>query len=472
LIEPTEGSEGEAPLREVRVVLLAGMGGGTGGGTVIDVAAAVHHVAERLDIKVTVDGVLMGSPVVGAAASGLATANMFALLAELRDTMQTGTCGAITASGEEHPLERPGPPFDAIYLVAHPGGADAAVSHAQLDDVARYLAWSQRYPLGVWLDECRQAEHTQPLSASEPLYFRTLAFSSLSHNLQARQQQSARQLQREVWDHWLADQQSTATHVSIPRREPTSGEPNDEVSVSREERLRGRFGDLANTRFAHQATTELVALWPTDPAAEVEDTRVLSAIKRLAAMLELRNDELAAGPLATGKAATADLDVMAGRAMHQLLARPQWNTYDPPQGLKVLDELVLHECTSNSTIDLEVEGVADMAVEGLQHAAATALSCGFERRTLVVLPKSTSYDGIAESISATRPTAALLRTETSEAWIATEGCGVASQSLAVRLAHIHPDIAEAASRLYTRADIEWNNPLHVPQAEAAVENSN
>jgi serine/threonine protein kinase len=461
--------EGEGVQREIRVVLLAGMGGGTGSGTVIDIASAVRHVADQREIKVTIDGVLLGSPVLGAAASGLAMANMFALLAELRHTMQHGTCGALTASGETHPLERSGPPFDSISVVAHPGGADAALSHAQLDDVARHLAWSRRTPLADWLDACHKSPVEPTDDADEPLHFRTLAFSSLSHTLQARQQQAARGLHREVWNHWLTDQQGTSCHTSVPRRETPLEGGEGTSPLSREERLRSRFGELSSTRFAHQAIAELVQVWPANPDVEVEDPRVLSSVKRLAALLELRSSELPAEPAKEARFAPADLDILAGRAMHQLLARPQWNTYDPPQGLKVLDELLLQECSTNASADAPLVETTPLAGEGLEHAAATVLSCGFNRRTLAVLPEGSQYDALADSIAATRPTTLLLRTALPEAWIAAEGSGVSSQSLAVRLAHIHPDIAEAASRLHTRADIQWDNPLHMVEREAQPE---
>src|SRR5690606_37582255 len=104
-----------------------------------------------------------------------------------------------------------------------------------------------------------------------------------------------------------------------------------------------------------------------------------------------------------------------------------------------------------------------------ESASGTVLTCGFARRTLAALPSGALYDGIARSIAEVRPTTHVVRGDHREGWIAIEGSGVASQSLAVRLAHIHPDIADAASRLHTRSDIEWANPLLLtePKDEAA-----
>jgi hypothetical protein len=66
---------------------------------------------------------------------------------------------------------------------------------------------------------------------------------------------------------------------------------------------------------------------------------------------------------------------------------------------------------------------------------------------------------LSEAIDAlmkARPTAAIVTANIDEPVVFCEGSGVSPSSLARRLKRIYPGIAEAASRLFTRIDIDWS----------------
>src|SRR5690606_11865584 len=164
----------------------------------------IRHVAARLGANVCVEGFFMGCPLATASASGLATANMFALLAELRQVSATGNLGALHALSGEHPLEGGGPPFDMAYVIAHPGSTDANEGLALVDSIASYLAWARRHPLSGWRAACRSEKTPQEDRPGEPLLLRSLGFASLSQAIEARRQVEGERLQQSVWRYWLS----------------------------------------------------------------------------------------------------------------------------------------------------------------------------------------------------------------------------------------------------------------------------
>ena len=458
----TGDQAGDAPQPKLRVVLLAGMGGGTGGGMAIDMAYAIRHVAARVGAQVSVEGFLMGAPLASAAGSGLATANMFALLGELRQVSEEGNRGLLTAGAGDHPLEGSVAPFDAAYFVPYPSTSDPGQAHAVADQTASYLAWARRQPLSMWREACRATPTPQESGPDEPLRLRSLAFASLSQAIASRQAVEAEQLRHQVWDYWLAPGTPPLNRPSLPL--PAAVETKDDSGLndftpSREERLRSRFQQRAATRFAEQVAEELAAIWPTpEDLPEGEDPRVIAGIKRLAGALELKVAQPLPDTALQGELGIPP-QILARRVLHQLLAMPQWSTFDSPTCLQMIDELLQTECRKAIGSDTAGKNLDGLATEALQRATAGVLTCGVDRRTLAVLPNAPCFEKVAASLVATRPETKILRGEFPAGWVAVEGSGISAQSLALRMAHIHPDIADAADRLHTRTDIEWKNPL-------------
>ncbi len=459
----TAASDGEqSPPRELRVVLLAGMGGGTGGGMAIDVAYAIRHVAARLGAQVTIEGFFLGCPLATASASGLATANMFALLGELRQVAASGNRGALHALSGEHPLEGGGPPFEATYLIAHPNSADATQGFGLIDNTASYLAWARRHPLFDWRVACRGEKTPQENQSGEPLLLRSLGFASLSQAIDARRQIEAEKLRQSVWRFWLSQGISSVKRPTTIYGKELDGcddESPEELLVSRDERLRARFQQAATTRFAEDVAEVLISMWPTDEGAtEMEDPRVVAGIKRLAGALEIQTERMSAES-AEGVSIEIPPHAIGRRVLQQLMAMPQWSTFDAAHCLRAIDERLFAECRTLLESQVERQETGHLASEALDQATGAVLTCGFDRRSLAFLPKTPQFEGVASSLATARPEAHILRGDGPVGWIAVEGSGISSQSLAVRMSHIYPDIAEAAERLHTRADIRWLDPL-------------
>ena len=115
----------EAP--ETRVVLLVGMGGGTGSGMVIDLANAVRSRLQATGRRGQVQGVLVCTCLENTNASPLSVANTYALLSELQFVSKYGNRSAHSETSSLHQLESAHRPFDLIYLTKALASANHSV---------------------------------------------------------------------------------------------------------------------------------------------------------------------------------------------------------------------------------------------------------------------------------------------------------------------------------------------------------
>jgi serine/threonine protein kinase len=145
-----------------RVFVVASMGGGTGGGMVLDAGYAIRQVlAECGFTDEYVCGFLTHSTASGGASVGVAPANAFACLEELRYFAQPGCdfpgepkCGLAGFRGD-------GPTFHSTYLfdIAAAKAGDAAAQ--AFDQLAEYLFLSAVSPASALLDESRRLERVE-----------------------------------------------------------------------------------------------------------------------------------------------------------------------------------------------------------------------------------------------------------------------------------------------------------------------
>jgi hypothetical protein len=96
-----------------------------------------------------------------------------------------------------------------------------------------------------------------------------------------------------------------------------------------------------------------------------------------------------------------------------------------------------------------------MLTRTIEHARTDLLQCGADRRTLFFVPKDQAHEKAAKSFAALQPQAAVIPADVDDAAVVTEYAGIAPRSLAFGLMRVHPGIADAAHRLLTRTDIDW-----------------
>jgi hypothetical protein len=85
------------------------------------------------------------------------------------------------------------------------------------------------------------------------------------------------------------------------------------------------------------------------------------------------------------------------------------------------------------------------------------LQCGCDRRTLLFVPKRSANTPVEERLRTARPLAASIPADVDDLVVVTESAGISPHSLAAGLERVFPGIADAARRLLTRIDIEWQS---------------
>ncbi len=139
-VASTASDSGQTRDSTIRIVLLAGTGGGTGAGMVVDVANAVKSLATKRDLKVEVQGFLVCTCLASPTALPLAVANTYSLLIELNHATTLGNEGNGDRATQNQPFESRDAPFDCVYCVPTRARSKDDQSADALDPIAQYLA--------------------------------------------------------------------------------------------------------------------------------------------------------------------------------------------------------------------------------------------------------------------------------------------------------------------------------------------
>ena len=139
----TTSASGQTRDSTIRIVLLAGTGGGTGAGMVIDVANAVKSLATKRGLKVEVQGLLVCTCLSSPSSLPLAVANTYSLLIELNHATSLGNEGNGERATQNQPFESRNAPFDFVYCVPTRARSKDGQSADALDPIAQYLALEQ-----------------------------------------------------------------------------------------------------------------------------------------------------------------------------------------------------------------------------------------------------------------------------------------------------------------------------------------
>lgn len=258
--------------KEIRVVVLAGMGGGTGAGSAVDVANAVRSLAAERGLKTDVQGFLLCTCFSHTNASPLIAANTYAMLMELHHASERGNVGAAGPSKSAGKYESSQPPFDNVYCIPVQARANNGQSADVLATVAKYLSLEESPEIRAVLRACRAGQGAGEANQSPPLALRKFGQASIEDRKRELVNELATELVVAVKHHWLAEDRSTdwprrvreeAEAAKLPKLEPaTGGDPNAAPQVAPINdasplALRGRFKQAMSLVFASDVLAQV-----------------------------------------------------------------------------------------------------------------------------------------------------------------------------------------------------------------------
>jgi len=429
---------------EVRVVLLAGMSGGSGAGSVIDVAQAVRAVCRRLSLNANVLGVLACTFRRGSNDS-LAAANMYSLVTELSHAQRHGNCGESPLPGAAGRFESKDPPFDDTYVAFIPPRGSG--SQQALQSVGRYLAIDASGAAARAVKSLR----SNPQGQDRSLLMRTPACVALDELRTQLLLEGRQRLTRAVIEWWLA-----------PGHDTSDSDPK-------------LFGDHAGSRIAREVVRQLP---PPAPVENEEDQaaafRYSEALKKRRTLVQLAADAVAS-LVANTSPPDCDDDPPANPLDHdevekvgqQIIAelcRALANARG--ESASQLLQSLANDCVA-AAVESQLERDPSRFVErALSQADVRPLDCGFDRSTLLLTP-SQATPPYREELTRQRPTTKAVSAGMGQSHLICEGSGLRPLHLASRLAEEFPDIAEAAGRMHARNDIKWGDLRNEAARETA-----
>jgi hypothetical protein len=134
----------------------------------------------------------------------------------------------------------------------------------------------------------------------------------------------------------------------------------------------------------------------------------------------------------------------------------------PPDGIDDLIDAecrtLLNACLASKEHAAELAKLLDLdcaLASAIESSDVDLLQCGGDRRTIVFTPRSGTQVIATKSPSSVRPLAACIPAQVEDYLVVSESAGISPRSLALALEQVFPGIADAARRLLTRIDIDW-----------------
>lgn len=423
----------------VRAVILAGMSGGTGSGTVIDLAQAVRSICQESSIAVVVHAMLGSTYELGSADS-LAAANMFSLLTEIDHTQSAGNCGNSTLDGASSLYVSPEQPFDEVYAIPLPKRGSSE-SEERLQSIADYLLLESAQETARLVDALR----SPPQGSSEGFSLRTfecIDLGRLANEWSLTQRQT---LINEVTDYWLQE---------CPE---VKGE------------LAGVFGHHACSNFARTVLDLYPDVFPD--ATDSEDEEALANLrskrradlKRIASAFTdfLQNFSL---PGRCGKSLPPDSQAVTASSStvgEFVNAIREQNLPEFELGQRLSEILI--QVITDLTENTHTVNPTQLAFNALNQGTAGPLDCGYQRRSVLLVPLDQDTGELLEAFRETCHSVAACRAAISGQFLIREGSELKPLNLGARLAESYPDINDASSRLHARDDINWRDLRTVEQ---------
>jgi serine/threonine protein kinase len=478
---------GEPRDRKLRILILSGTGGGTGAGMAIDIANAAQSLAATRDLQVEVHGFFVCPCFANNNVSPLVAANTYSLLTELNHAMALGNEGTSGRTSQAQQFESREAPFDYVSWV--PAGARATDGNStdSLSDAAKYLGLEWVPGARATLRACRAS-----LTPREQTYGRSLTLKMWSYASLADQKRNligklAIDLAESVKRHWLTNDTSADWERLVREDQQAAVAPTLDGSKGNDLNappavaprhgasalaLRGRFAQFMRLEFTSEVLRHIERqlesrddrgrpLILAREAREIADT-ARAVIASLATHMEHSSK-------VSRFDGSSKIRPLIAECSRRLVSRSVAK-FDPKQPdnflpTGTLDELLQIECRSlleeslsrpdfsealAELIDLDVvtsQMFADASNKTFRH--------GGERRSLLFVPIGGENRETTEKLQLAMPLAAAVPAAMDDVVLVLEEAGISPRSLARGIENAFPGIADAARRLHTRVDVNW-----------------
>jgi hypothetical protein len=475
----------------LRVVVLAGTGGGTGAGMAIDLANAARTIAAKHNLRVEVHGFLICTCFATNNVSPLLAATTYSLLSELHH---------ITALGNESNGENASPtqlfesrnaPFDCVYWVPTSVKTADSFSVDGPEVTAKFLALETVPEARAAFRSCRTAPPTNEKLRSLVLNLKKIGYASLADHKRGFITAIAAELADAVKALWLMQDTSAdweklvreeQLSTSVPKLEPKSDDEANGAPVVRPVNeatslaLRGRLKEHMSLEFTSEVVRQIRSqlqarddrgrplIQPREAKQIADAARTAFSALAISMQQGLQPSRFAQVPTLLPLVATASGRILSHqvqkfdhRQPERFLSAESANDLIQSECQMLLEEsLASPQYSAAISALIEIDTTTESLLE---EASVDPLHCGSERRTLLFVPQTNDQSAAVQTLQSARPLAAAIPAPVDDLLVVQEEAGISPQSLARGFERLFPGVAEAAGRLHTRTDIDWQELL-------------
>jgi hypothetical protein len=354
--------------------------------------------------------------------------------------------------------------------------------------LAKYLACERLSDVRRAIRACRDSETPREQHSARALAIRKPGLASLMDQKRLLLGDLVKELAEAVKRYWLTrdnsadwervvqgEQQSARTLKSEAATESDASHATtivadrDATPLS----LRGRFREQMSLMFTSDVLRQIQYLLESRdnrgrPLISSSDAKLIADTARTV----ISSLAMCTQPNSNGASRITDapaLGTLVATGSRRLLSRAI-ETFDFKQPERFLaadaiDDLIKSECQAlleDSLTQPELAAAIDARVEldqlcsrTLDRATSDLLQCGSDRRTLLCVPKSAAQGVTVDKLREVRPLAAVVPANVDDVLVISEEAAISPRSLALGLERVFPGIADAARRLQSRIDVEW-----------------
>jgi hypothetical protein len=339
------------------------------------------------------------------------------------------------------------------------------------------------------LQNCQQSATPRELAQRDSLLLRTFGSAVLAPRKQKRIDQLAKSLAHAIEQKWLtnasqsewrriervSEARSSLANSSLQNDSAETAKAAPASPTSPAEGWRRSFGRHASTQFAFEVVSrvcrqspnrdvdQLPVLSSTDPGRFITlASQALSAISARVDETPKLGERLSEEDEFIIEKLAASSHCVLTKLIDEIEQVTVESAFEPARaGYRIAVECVavVEGFLGQSTAAVAIDSTSSMQSDSqqvLEKADVDLLQCGFDRRTLIFMPSTNGTNDAIDALIKARPTAAMVSANVDEAVVYCEASGISPSSLARGFERVYPGIAEAASRLFTRIDIEWS----------------